>query len=141
VPLAGWRDVEVTERRTAVDFAYQMNWLVDEACPDVKIVCVVLDNLNVHARASLYVAFAASEARRIAKKLEFHFTPTHGSWLNVAECELAMSLCKGPNACIAVSTRRQDLLAVYDWDVDRGRAGDWLKGHIGSCSSILMPCS
>jgi hypothetical protein len=89
-PLAGWRHVEVTERRTAVDFAHQMRWLVDDAYPNVQVVRVVLDNLNVHVKASLYAAFPATEARRIAKKLEFHYTPKHGSWLDVAECELAV---------------------------------------------------
>ena len=89
-PLTGWRHVEVTERRTAVDFAYQMRWLVDEAYPQAKVVRVVLDNLNIHCLASLYTAFPAPEARRIARKLEFHPTPKHGSWLNVAECELAV---------------------------------------------------
>jgi hypothetical protein len=84
------RHVEVTERRTAVDFAHQMKWLVDEAYPDVEVVRVVLDNLNVHTTGSPYVAFPPAEARRIARMLEFHFTPKHGSWLNVAECELAV---------------------------------------------------
>jgi hypothetical protein len=89
-PLAGWRHVEVTERRTAVDFAHRMKWLVDEAYPDAKLVRVVLDNLNIHTIASLYATFPAPEARRIARKLEFHPTPKHGSWLNVAESELAV---------------------------------------------------
>ena len=89
-PLAGWRHVEVTERRTAVDFAHQMKWLVDEAYPKAKVICVVLDNLNIHTIASLYAAFPPAEARRIARKLEFHPTPKHGSWLNVAESELAV---------------------------------------------------
>ena len=89
-PLAGWRHVEATERRTAVDCAHQMQWLVDQAYPDATLVRVVLDNLNVHAIASLYVAFPPAEARRLARKLEFHDTPKYGSWLNVAECELAV---------------------------------------------------
>jgi len=89
-PLTGWRHIEVTHRRTAVDFAQQMRWLVDEAYPNATVVRVVLDNLNIHAVAALYVAFPAAEARRIARKLEFHYTPKHGSWLNVAECELAV---------------------------------------------------
>ena len=76
------RHVAVTGRRTAVDFAHQMRWLVDEAYPDVPVVRLVLDNLNTHRKASLYQAFPAAEARRIAKRLEFHFTPKHGSWLN-----------------------------------------------------------
>src|ERR671926_430906 len=89
-PLAGWRHVEVNERRTAIDFAQQMRWLVDEAYPNAEVIRVVLDNLNTHSPASLYAAFPAPDARRLARKLEFHHTPKHGSWLNVAECELAV---------------------------------------------------
>ena len=82
-PLAGWRQVTVTQRRTMRDFAHQMRWLVDEAYPEVPVVRVVLDNLNTHRRASLYETFPAEEARRIARRLEFHYTPKHGSWLNI----------------------------------------------------------
>ena len=82
-PQAGWRHVAVTQRRTMEDFAQQMRWLVDEAYPEVEVVRVVLDNLNTHRMASLYEAFPAAEARRIAKRLEFHYTPK-GSWLNMA---------------------------------------------------------
>jgi hypothetical protein len=89
-PLAGWRHVAVTEPRTTFDFAHQMKWLVDEAYPDAKLVRVVLDNLNTHKIASLYATFPAPEARRIARKLDFHHTPKHSSWLNVAESELAV---------------------------------------------------
>ena len=83
-PLAGWRQVEVTERRTMQDFAHQMRWLADEAYPQAGVVRVVLDNLNTHRTASLYETFPAAEARRIGRKLEFHYTPKHGSWLNPA---------------------------------------------------------
>ena len=89
-PKGGWRHVEVTERRTAVDFAHQMRWLVDEAYPDAQVVRLVLDNLNTHQLGSLYEAFEPCEARRIAQRLEFHYTPTHGSWLNMAEIELSV---------------------------------------------------
>ena len=89
-PLAGWRLVAVTQRRTMQDFAHQMRWLVDEAYPGVPVVRVVLDNLNTHRTASLYETFPAPEARRIAKRLEFHYTPKHGSWLNPV-----LSLSKG----------------------------------------------
>ena len=89
-PLSGWRYVAVTQRRTNEDFANQMRWLVDEAYPDVPVLRLVLDNLNTHRMASLYQTFAAGEARRIAKKLEFHYTPKHGSWLNPV-----LSLSKG----------------------------------------------
>ena len=81
-PLAGWRHVKVTERRTMEDFAHQMRRLVDEAYPGVPVIRVVLDNLNTHRIASLYETFPAPEARRIARRLEFHYTPKHGSWLN-----------------------------------------------------------
>ena len=89
-PKGGWRHIEVTERRTALDFAHQMKWLVDESYPDVKMVRLVLDNLNTHKTGSLYEAFEPSEARCIAKRLEFHYTPVHGSWLNMAEIELSV---------------------------------------------------
>ena len=89
-PLAGWRHMAVTERRTIEDFAHQMRWLVDEAYPDVPVVRVVLDNLNTHRTASLYQTFPAPVARRIAKRLEFHYTPKHGSWLNMAEIEFSV---------------------------------------------------
>jgi transposase len=89
-PQAGWRHIAVTARRTKVDFAHQMKWLVDERYPKAEVIRIVLDNLNTHKTASLYEAFAPAEARRIAKKLEFHYTPKHGSWLNMAEIELSI---------------------------------------------------
>ena len=92
--------MEVTQQRTMQDFAHQMQWLVDEAYPDIPVVRVVLDNLNTHRIASLYETFPAAEARRIAKRLEFHHTPKHGSWLNMAEIEfsvLARACLKGRN--------------------------------------------
>ena len=89
-PLAGWRHLAITERRTMEDFAHQMQWLVDEAYPDAPVVRVVLDNLNTHRMASLYETFPAAEARRIVKRLEFHHTPKHASWLNMAEIEFSV---------------------------------------------------
>ena len=89
-PLAGWRQVAVTQRRTMQDFAHQMRWLVDEAYPEVPVVRVVLDNLNTHRMSSLYETFPAPEARQIARRLEFHYTPKHGSWLNMAEIEFSV---------------------------------------------------
>ena len=89
-PQAGWRHVAITQRRTKVDFAHQMKWLVDERYPEAEVIRVVFDNLNTHKVASLYEAFEPGEARRIAKKLEFHPTPKHGSWLNMAEIELSI---------------------------------------------------
>jgi transposase len=88
-PLAGWRRYEVTERRTAVDFARFVKGLVDGRYKDAEVVVLVMDNLNTHTAASLYEAFGPEEARRIARKLEIHYTPKHGSWLNAAEIELS----------------------------------------------------
>ena len=89
-PQAGWRHVVVTERRTMQDFAHQMKWLVDERYPEADVIRVVLDNLNTHKPASLYETFPPAEAHRIRQKLEFHYTPKHGSWLNMAEIELSV---------------------------------------------------
>ena len=89
-PKRGWRHICVTEQRTMQDFARQMKWLVDEAYPEAERVRVVLDNLNTHRAASLYETFAPEEARRILRKLEFHYRPKHGSWLNIAEIELSV---------------------------------------------------
>ena len=89
-PQAGWRHVEVTEQRTMQDFSHHMKWLVDEKYPEAEVIRVVMDNLNTHKAASLYETFAPVEARRILKKLEFHYTPKHGTWLHMAEIELSV---------------------------------------------------
>ncbi len=89
-PLVGWRAVHVTERRTAVDFAEVVRWLVEEVHEEAEKVVLVMDNLNTHKLASLYEAFPPEQARRIAEKLEIHHTPKHGSWLNMAEIELSV---------------------------------------------------
>jgi hypothetical protein len=89
-PLAGWRHVEVTERRTSAEFAHQMPALADVHYPDAERIAVVLDNLSTHSPAALYQAFPPEEARRLLKRLEFHHTPKHGSWLNMAELEFSV---------------------------------------------------
>ncbi len=89
-PHAGWRHMKVTERRTAQDFAYCMKDLVDIFFPFALLIRVVLDNLNTHTPAALYQTFPPEEARRILSKLEFHYTPKHGSWLNMVEIELSV---------------------------------------------------
>ena len=108
------------------DFAHQMRWLVDEAYPDVPVIRLVLDNLNTHRIASLYETFPAPEARRIAKRLEFHHTPKHGSWLNMAEIEFSVlaraclhgrhgdedSLERGASACVS---ERNAIGATINW--------------------------
>ena len=100
-PRRGSRHVAIPQRRTMREFAHQMRWLVDEDYPDVPVIRLVLDNLNTHRMASLYETFPAPVARRIAKRLEFHHTPKHGSWLNMAEIEfslLARACLRGRNA-------------------------------------------
>ena len=97
-PQQGWRHVAVTRQRTIEDFAHQMRWLADHAYPQAEMIRVVMDNpvsstgqaLNTHRPASLYETFAPAEARRILRRLEFHYTPKHGSWLNMAEMELSV---------------------------------------------------
>jgi hypothetical protein len=89
-PLLGWRRVTSSERRTRQDWAQQVKRLVDEDFPDARKIVLVCDNLNTHHVTSLYEAFPAAEAHRIARKLEIHYTPRNGSWLNVAEIELSV---------------------------------------------------
>ena len=89
-PLEGWRHVKVTDHRTCIDWAYCIKELVDIHFPNAEKIGLVLDNLNTHLPASLYKAFLPEEARRILDRLEFHYTPKHGSWLNMAEIELSI---------------------------------------------------
>jgi hypothetical protein len=89
-PLAGWRGVKVTERRTMVDWAEAVRDLVDVHYPEAEQIVLVMDNLNTHGIGSLYEAFPPAEAFRLAQKLEIHYTPKHGSWLNMAESELSI---------------------------------------------------
>ena len=88
-PLAGWRRMAVTDTRKAVDWAYQIKTLLDEDYPQAVKVKLVMDNLNTHTPASLYKAFTPEEAKRLADRLEIHYTPKHGSWLNMAEIEFS----------------------------------------------------
>ena len=89
-PLRGWREIKVTLRRTKQDWAHFVQELVDVHYPDAERIVLVMDNLNTHRPASLYEAFEPAEAKRIWDRLEIHYTPIHGSWLNVAECELSV---------------------------------------------------
>jgi hypothetical protein len=87
--LAGWRYTEALPQRTKIDWANQMKWLLDEQYPKAKKVVVVMDNLNTHGLHSFYDAFSPKEAFRLSQRLEIHYTPKHGSWLNIAELELS----------------------------------------------------
>lgn len=89
-PLEGWRHVAVRDRRTAIDYARILKELADTHFPKADKITLVQDNLNTHSPASLYQAFPPAEARRIAERFEWHYTPKHGSWLNIAECELSV---------------------------------------------------
>ena len=88
-PLAGWREAHALSHRTALDWAAQMKWLIDEAFPNAEKIVLVMDNLNTHTIASFYKAFSPAEAYRLSQKLEIHYTPKHGSWLDIAEIELS----------------------------------------------------
>ena len=116
-PLKGWRHVRVTERRTRIDFAECMRLLVDEIFPKAEKVVVVLDNLNTHDPASLYEAFEPAEAKRIFDRLEFHYTPKHGSWLNMVEIEIGV-LCE---QCLADRVPDEDTLCreIAAWEKER----------------------
>ena len=145
-PQAGWRHVNVTEQRTMIDFAHQMKWLVGVAYPQAEVIRVVLDNLNTHKGASLYEAFAPEEARRIVKKLESHYTPKHGSWLNMAEIELSVlqrqCLARriGDEATLvheiaAWEKQRNEQQAIIDWRFSVTDAREKLKRLYPSRSS------
>ena len=136
----------MTERRTMVDFAHQMKWLVDEAYPEAGKIRVVLDNLNIHKPASLYQAFQPREAWRIRKRLEFHYTPKHGSWLNMAEIEFSVfsRQCLArrigdedtlKREITALEAQRNHAQATIDWRFSTVQARVKLQGVYPSVSS------
>jgi DDE superfamily endonuclease len=116
-PLAEWRHVVVTERRTAKDFAEVLRWLAEDVYPEAEKVVLVMDNLNTHKLASLYEAFPPEQARRIAERIEVHHTPKHGSWLNVAEIELSVL----SRQCLdrRIASADELLKQLEPWEVER----------------------
>jgi transposase len=120
-PLRGWRHVEVTERRTKLDWARVIKDLVDVRYPDADRIVLVLDNLNTHTPAALYEAFPPAEARRIVERLEIHYTPKHGSWLNVAEIEL--STMSGQCLNRRIPDRETLEREVAAWEAERNALG------------------
>jgi hypothetical protein len=118
-PLKGWRAAHARARRTAIDFATEIAWLLEEAYPDAPRVVLVCDNLNTHTTAALYEAFEPQRARALALRMEIHNTPKHGSWLNIAECELSamtrQSLAGRIGTLTALSNR------IDAWQKDRNR--------------------
>ena len=125
-PLEGWRHVEVTDRHTAVDYAEILKDLSDQHFPDAARIVLVQDNLNTHKPASLYEAFPAAEARRLVERFEWHYTPKHGSWLDMAETELSVLSTQCLNRRIA---DKQTLITeVAAWEVSRNQKhakADW----------------
>ena len=126
-PLGGVRHVSVREHRTAVDWAEEIRYLVDVSYPDRDRIILVMDNLNTHALSSLYKAFPAPEARRIAKKLEIHYTPKHGSWLDIAEIELNVMT----RQCLSRRIENIDLLRqeLTAWESDRNEHTACIHWH------------
>jgi hypothetical protein len=125
-PLAGWRQVNVTSRRTKIDFAQQMKELVEAHYPHAGKITLVMDNLNTHRMSCLYEAFPPEQARRIIEKIEVVHTPKHGSWLNMAECELSVleKQCLSERIGDEASLREK----VSIWNADRNNRSkkiDW----------------
>lgn len=125
-PLQGWRWAEVTDRRTRTDWALVVKELLDVHCPHALKVVLVMDNLNTHTIGSLYEAFDPAEARRLALRLEIHYTPKHGSWLNIAETELSVLAMQ----CLdrRIPTMEDLKREVQAWEDDRNQTTkgvDW----------------
>ncbi len=124
-PKGGWRHVEVTDRHTKLDFAEQMKYLVDEAFPEAEKIRLVMDNLSTHSRGAVYDRFAPTEASRILRKLEFHFTPKHASWLNMAEIELSVLA----RQCLSRRIADKEVLRreVKAWEEKRNQAKNQIR--------------
>ena len=126
-PLAGWRYTEALERRTKTDWANMIKWLLDEQYPDAGKVVLVMDNLNTHNISSLYETFPPEVAFRLAQRLEIHFTPKHGSWLNIAECELSAlaAQCLGDRRIPDIETLNEELIAWHTQRNHTQKGVDW----------------
>ncbi len=125
-PLEGWRHVKVTDRRTAIDYAHMLRDLSDVHFPDAAKIVLVQDNLNTHKPASLYEAFPAPEARRLVERFEWHYTPKHGSWLDLAESEL--SVLSGQCLDRRIPDKQTLVEEVAAWEASRNKdhtKADW----------------
>jgi hypothetical protein len=120
-PKAGWRSVALRQQRTKLDWAYEVRELLDRRYAGVPKLTLVMDNLNTHTTGSLYEAFPPAEARRLAQRLEIHYTPKHGSWLNIAENELSVLT----RQCLArrIGTLQKMRRQVDAWQTERNQAG------------------
>jgi hypothetical protein len=126
-PLAGWRYAEALERRTKIDWAHRVKWVLDNQYPYAEKVVLVMDNLNTHVISSFYEAFPPEEAFRLAQRLEIHYTPKHGSWLDIAEIELsALAVqCLGTRRIPNIESLNKELSA---WETRRNadqKSVDW----------------
>jgi hypothetical protein len=126
-PLAAKRFVQVRDQRTALDYAHVVKWMCDQLYPDVEKIVLVQDNLNTHGPHSLYQAFDPQEARRLCERIEWHFTPKHGSWLNMAELELSVLA----RQCLQERMESQDNLArqVQAWQNRRNQTATRVNWH------------
>jgi hypothetical protein len=133
-PLRGWRHLSVTERRTKIDWAHCVKELVDVHYPRAERIVVVMDNLNTHTPAALYEAFDPAEARRLLEKLEIHYTPKHGSWLNMAEIELSMLVrqCLGDRRIPDRGTLAREVAA---WETERNAAESFIYWRFTSADA------
>ena len=136
-PLEGWRHVKVTDRHTAVDYAQVLKELSDTHYPNASKIVLVQDNLNTHKPASLYEAFPAEEARRLVDRFEWHYTPKHGSWLDMAESELSVLTTQCLDRRIPGKQTLIDEIAAWEEDRNanhakadelRPKVGDGMKG-------------
>jgi hypothetical protein len=136
-PLAGQRDVEVTDRRTKKDYARCLKKIADEMYPDAEVIVVVQDNLNTHTPASLYETFEPAEAKRLADRFEFHYTPKHGSWLDMAEIELGIL----GRQCLARRIDNVDALRreVAAWETDRDAAATKANWQFTTADARIKP--
>jgi len=134
-PLRGWRKVRVTERRTRCDFAEQLRLRSDEDDPQAERIVLVVDNLNTHGPGALYEAFAPEEAHRLAARFEWHYTPEHGSWLNIAECERSVLQRQCLDRPIPdMSTRKRDVSA---WEERRHKACSKIIWHVTTADARI----
>lgn len=126
-PLGGWRYAEAFEHRTKKDWAQRVKWVLDNQYPDAEKVVLVMDNLNTHVIASFYETFPAEEAFRLAQRLEIHYTPKHGSWLDIAEIELSAlaAQCLGNRRIPSIEALNKELSAWETQRNDSQKGVDW----------------
>jgi hypothetical protein len=134
-PLEGWRHVKVTDRHTAVDYAHVLKELADRYFANAKTVVLVQDNLNIHGKGSLYEAFPAAEARRLVERFEWHYTPKHGSWLDLAESELGVLTSQCLDRRIADKQTLVEEIAA--WERDRNANHTKANWHFSTSNARI----